>query len=366
MLRGGILGAGHVALNGHIPGWRSRPDVAIVAAADSRREARDSLARALPDAAWHERAEELVGRSDLDFLDICTPPASHGALIRLGLERRLHVLCEKPLVLDPEELADLADLAARYRLVLAPVHNWKHAPILAAATRLVRGGALGPVLRCFWEVLRPRPSVAAPLSGEADGPTNWRIDPAIAGGGILVDHGWHALYVLAGWFSAPLSAASGRLSRVHRDWPVEDTAEADLSFGDATGRIFLTWGAEERRNRVEIEGVRGSIRIDGATLTWTTSEGPHTQEFPESLSEGSHHPDWFAGVAAGFVHAIATPEVERSGENLREAAVCARAIRAIQESSRAGGRKVSIASDPLPLRGVRDGMPSGVPAGGPA
>ncbi len=348
MLRGGIAGAGHVALHGHIAGWRARPDVTIVAAADPRPEAREALAAALPDAAWHARAEELVARGDLDFLDICTPPASHGALIRLGLERGLHVLCEKPLVLDPEELADLADLAARRGLVLSPVHNWIYAPILAAATRLVRDGAVGSVRRCTWEVLRPRPSVAAspsaPPSSGAPAP-NWRIDPAISGGGILVDHGWHALYVLDGWFLAPLSAVSGRLTtRAHHDWAVEDTAEAELSFGEASARIFLTWAAEERRNRVEIEGTRGSIRIEGARLAWTTDHGSHShsREFPPSLSEGSHHPEWFAGVAARFVGAVAAPEAESSRSALREAAMCAQAIRAIQESSRAGGSRVAI------------------------
>ena len=49
----------------------------------------------------------------LDFVDICTPPSSHAPLIEAALTRGLHVLCEKPLVRAPEELARLAGLARR-------------------------------------------------------------------------------------------------------------------------------------------------------------------------------------------------------------------------------------------------------------
>ena len=162
MLRGGIIGLGNVARNGHLPAWLGRKDVEITAAADIDSESRAAASVAAPGIAVHESAEALLERERLDFIDLCTPPASHAEVIRLALERGLHVLCEKPLVLDESELSDLSSLARRRNRVLAAVHNWRHAPAIALASELVGAGRIGSVRRCEWEVLRERPSVAAP------------------------------------------------------------------------------------------------------------------------------------------------------------------------------------------------------------
>jgi predicted dehydrogenase len=330
MLRGGIIGAGHVALHGHVPGWSARAGVTLVAAADPRPDARAGFETLLPALRWHESAETLLASEALDFVDVCSPPSFHGAAIALALERGVHVLCEKPLVLEMEELSKLAALATRRGRVLAAVHNWRHAPVLAAATQLVRSGAIGHVLACRWEVLRDRPSVAGGV-----GLANWRLDPALSGGGILVDHGWHAVYVLGGWFSGRLSAVAGRLeTRRHRQWPVEDTADVKLEFEGGEARVFLTWAADTRANRVEIEGTRGRIVVDGGTLALDAGSRSQDRAFSESLAEGSHHPTWFAGAAGEFLDAIASG---RPAPSLPEAAICLEAIHLAQESSRRGG-----------------------------
>jgi predicted dehydrogenase len=320
-LRGAILGAGNVAMHGHLPGWLAREDVAIVAAADPRPEARAALAERIPNLRAYETSDELLSREALDFADICAPPAMHAVLIRAALEKGLHVLCEKPLVLASGELAPLRELSLLGNRVLAAVHNWRHAPILAAAQALVEDGEIGQVRFCRWETLRREPAAAAGDTPES----NWRVDPAVSGGGILMDHGWHALYVVCGWLpEAPLRVA-GRLStRRHHDWPIEDTAEVTLEWGGgARAEILLTWAADERRSRATVVGTGGAIRLDGNTLELFRSGSPEPaihREFPGSLTDGSHHPDWFAGVAAEFLSEIRDPA--RRGRTLGEASTC--------------------------------------------
>ncbi len=341
MLRGGIIGAGNVAVNGHVPGWLARGDVAIVAAADPRPEGREALLERLPSLSWYGTAQELLAGEELDFVDICAPPAMHARLIGEALEKGLHVLCEKPVVLAPEELPPLRETARRKDLALATVHNWRHAPILASAARLAREGALGEVRFCRWETLREKPAATA---GDTAA-TNWRVDPAVSGGGVLVDHGWHALYVVCGWMPRAPERARGRLwTRRHREWPIEDTAEVFLECaGGARAEIFLTWAADERRNNVVIEGSLGTIRLDGSLLELTTigSAEPIVTEFSGSLAEGSHHPDWFAGVAAEFLSEIGGSA--QRGRSLEEAANCVELISLARESSRRGGEALSVA-----------------------
>jgi len=336
MLRGGIVGLGNVARNGHLPAWLGRKDVEIAAAADIDSGSRAAASTVAPGLAFYESAEALLARERLDFVDLCTPPASHGGVIRLALERGLHVLCEKPLVLDESELSELASLARRHNRVLAAVHNWRHAPAITLASELIGAGRIGSVRRCEWEVFRDRPSVAAARPGVP----NWRVDPAISGGGILVDHGWHAAYVLAGWMPGPLTRAGGRLeTRKHREWPVEDTAVLDLEFGDGRASVFLTWAASERKNRVVIEGTEGSIRIEDRVLELHSRDRTERREIG-SLSDGSHHPEWFAGTAAEFLGEIADPA--RRGRSLAESAICLEIIRLARESDRQGGVPASV------------------------
>jgi predicted dehydrogenase len=337
-LRGAILGAGNVAVRGHLPGWLAREDVAIVAAADPRPEARAALAERIPNLRAYETTEELLSLEALDFADICAPPVMHAGLIRAALEKGLHVLCEKPLVLEPDELLSLVLLALRHDRALAAVHNWRHAPILEAAQALVEEGAIGEVRFCRWETLRREPAAAAGDTARS----NWRVDPAVSGGGILMDHGWHALYVVCGWLPETPRRVAGRLStRRHHDWSIEDTAEVTLECGGgARAEILLTWAADERANRASIVGTGGALSVDGNILKLTTpgQAEPVVREFPDSLAGGSHHPDWFAGVAAEFLSEVRDPA--RRGRTLAEASTCLDLIALARASSLRGGAAV--------------------------
>jgi predicted dehydrogenase len=332
-----------VAVNGHLPGWRERREIEIVAAADVREEGRAALAQRLPDARWYDSVDALLAAEKPDFVDICTPPASHASAIRPALEARVHVLCEKPLVLSSPELASLAALASERSLVLATVHNWRHAPVLLRATELVRSGAIGSVSRVRWETLRDRPAAAS------DQVKNWRVDPAVAGGGILVDHGWHALYAIQQWIQGEPERLSARLeSRRAGRLDLEDTAEVALHYPAARAEIFLTWTAQERANRVILEGSEGTIAIDAGTLQIRSASGKtaRREELTGSLSEGSHHPDWFRGVVEEFLGEIRDPG--RRGRSLAEAERCLRWIETAYESGRRGGEGLPVAESSVP------------------
>jgi len=326
-MRGALLGVGRVALHGHVPGWRERSDVKIVAAADSRSDGREAFQAAFPEARWYAAAADLLGNEKIDFVDICTPPDTHAGLIRAALERSSHVLCEKPLVLRAGDLGPLAALAATRQRALVTVHNWSHAPALAKLTELVRAGAVGIVRRCRWQTLRTEPAAA---SGDGD---NWRVDPARSGGGILVDHGWHAFYVVNSWLGRPRYVRAQLTTRRHHSFPTEDTALIDLDYETTSAEIFLTWAADERANRVEIEGTQGTLRLEGGRVSLETDGAPQLWELP-SLAAGSHHPEWFRGVIESFFGEVESTAAR--GRSLDEAALCVTLVSLAQESSRLG------------------------------
>ena len=103
--------------------------------------------------------------------------------------------------------------------------------------------------------------------------------------------------------------------------------------------IFLTWAADERSNAIEIDGEEGEIRVAGDAVILKSNAQEARWSCPPSLSDGSHHPDWFGGVAADFL-AAATGAPK---SNLHEAVLCARLIDAAQRSSVMGGVRLSLA-----------------------
>src|SRR2546429_6021618 len=220
MLRGAVIGLGNVAIHGHLPGWLGRPDIRIVAAADARPAQRAECDARLPGARWYDSPEALLAGEALDFVDICTPPSSHAPLIESALGRGLHVLCEKPLVSSQGDLARVTSAAARVARVLHTVHNWHHAPMLSLTDELIHQGEIGRVRRIVWETLRVRP---APAGDCREG--NWRVNPAVAGGGVLTDHGWHVFYVLPAWIGSRPPSVGARLgTRRHTDFAVQGPA----------------------------------------------------------------------------------------------------------------------------------------------
>jgi predicted dehydrogenase len=334
LLRGAFIGFGNVAAKGHLPGWQSRNDVEIVAAADTAAVRREAFVAACPDGRWYDTVSDLLAGETLDFVDICTPPGSHAALIKQALNADLHILCEKPLVTRMEDALAVDAAAARAGRVVHTVHNWLEAPICRKISALIAEGAIGALRSIRWRTLRTAPAAAA----AHDRGANWRVDPAMAGGGILFDHGWHALYCIIRWAGAAPRGVSAVLeTRRFHEWPLEDTAALTLDLPAGSGHIYLTWAADERANHIELEGDLGGIRIAGDSVLVRSSRGERRWACPPSLSEGSQHPDWFAGVAEAFCAAVAGG----NKGNLDEALICARLIDLARRSSAAGGTRLS-------------------------
>jgi predicted dehydrogenase len=221
-------------------------------------------------------------------------------------------------------------LAANLRKVLYTVHNWHHAPIVEFVRDLLHHHEIGSISRCVWHTLRTQPA-----AGAAGQQGNWRLDPRVAGGGVLIDHGWHACYVIQSWLNQKQNAVSAQLeSRRHVNSLLEDTATVHIRFPQATAEMFLTWAADERRNVVELIGDRGTLRLENDSVILSpvgSRTGERRWTLGSSLSEGSHHPDWFDGVATGFLSEI-TDETMR-GRNLAEASLCLDVLAQARSSS---------------------------------
>lgn len=320
MLRGAIIGFGAVAANGHWPAYEQSSDVKIVAVVERTEERRQVAQKLISDVATFATIEELAGGPKIDFVDICTPPALHGAPMREALARGWSVLCEKPLLLDLAELKAIRSLAGESQRAVVPVHNWKYAPIISRATKGLRSGAIGELRKVEIETLRIEDCAAVDPAHP-----NWRREPALSGGGILMDHGWHAIYLARHWFGEDAGSIEAKLHRAANG--IEDEAKLKLRFPRGDAEIFLTWRADRRRNTMRLHGDRGEIAIHDDTLRIRDEE----TRFESALSAGSHHPDWFAAMLPDVIAQFHSPEIARA--SFEEAALCLSTIRRAYEAA---------------------------------
>ena len=314
MYKGAIVGCGAVACQAHVPAWRAASAFHIVAAVDPLPAQRAQLHTLLPEIRCYERLETLLEHEDLDFLDVCTPPALHEAGILQACARGVHVLCEKPLTFTAAALQRIMAAAAAANVLVFSVHNWKYAPLFQALKQLLNAGVIGTPSYIELTTLRTQPA----------GTTGWRLDPQVAGGGILLDHGWHAFYLLLFLLGEPpQSIAASVERRLFLSAGVEDTATCEVAFPYARARLHLTWAASRRGNLGVVRGARGAIHFDDARLV-VEHDGAAPQEmvFAQALSAGSYHPDWFAALLPDFQAEFGDPA--QRGRNLREAETCLR------------------------------------------
>jgi predicted dehydrogenase len=334
-MRVALLGFGKVAETTHLPGFAraatARP-FEIVAVAEPSHERRTRAAELLPCARLYERAQDLLASErNLDLADVAAPPFLHPRLVLESLEAGLHVLCEKPLALDLAEIDAMARVAdARHRVVVT-VNNWRHAPLVARAIESVRAGDIGSPRFIGWSVRRNAADPGAAVAG-----MTWREDPKLALGGILVDHGWHALTAVHALLGRGPRTVTARL----RDEPGKGDVEARLRIAQGGRRVFirLTWRASRRANRARVVGTHATLRLEDDRLL---GPGATDARFPEKLSQGSTHPEWFPPVLRALEDEILgrTPR----GSSLDEARYCAATIDAAYRSAATGGGETPIA-----------------------
>ena len=339
--RGAISGFGAVATHAHLPGWMSRRGINIVAIHDPMAARRHRAINLIKNVRVYDDLELMLDGEALDFLDIASPPAFHAAAAKLALEASVNVIVEKPLCLHASELAALSDLAERNERLLICVHNWKYSPAYRRAHELICAGRLGPVR--YASLIRMRDRPAGSGSGEVVDGERWRLDSK-AGGGILIDHGWHAFY-LARWLMGgdePRSVSSHL--RFDQNSGVVDFADLWIEFpGGRMVNVLLTWGAPVRRTTTIIVGTEGLLEIEGDRILLTERSGRTADCSVTDVQEDSYHASWFKGAAADYEQVLNHgPRSQEARVNLHEAATALMLTAAARQSAAQEGRPIKL------------------------
>lgn len=330
MLNGAIVGLGNIATRGHLPAYadgRVCDRLRIVAVADVVENNRAKAAELLPAARFYPGLESLLDAEKPDFVDICTPPHTHAAAIRLCAERGIHVICEKPLAENFAAAREISDAVRSAGIVFVPCHQYKYSPLWSTINRMIRSGDLGQVTLAQFNVYRMHAD-----SGTAAWNPGWRTEKNHSGGGILVDTGAHYFYLAQFFFGVPGAVSAVLRTLKHAEYGVEDTAIVTLEFPATLMQISLTWAAGHRANSVYIAGTGGSLSYDGTRLVHSHAGGVREIPMPD-VSDKNQYIGWYAELLQEFARRAGAGE--RSTDLLDEAFTVMKLLDASYRSSAA-------------------------------
>lgn len=336
------------------------PVVSVISGRNGPAVAAAAAAYGVPGHTTDWRA--LVGRDDIDIVDICTPPGTHAEIAMAAAAAGKAVLCEKPLAVTyPDAAAALAAVTAA-RVPHAVSFNYRRLPAVSLMRRMITEGAIGDVR--LWRATWLSDEFTDPAT-----PFDWRFDRAM-GGTTIADLGSH-LIDLAHWQVGGIRSVCAQAETFIRSRPlpgggtrevtVDDAASVLLRFDNgALGTMEVARAAVRRPCdfTVEVNGTAGTLFFDYARLNELSygraDDDPGLYGMRRIRAEHPSHPyaaGWWplgqgVGYGSSFVNQVADllegwpahPWEPGFGDGAAAQAVCA-AI----EASAAQGRWVTVA-----------------------
>ena len=237
---------------------------------------------------WYNDANALINDEEVNAIYIATPPAFHEAYALAAFNAGKPVYVEKPMALDFASAKNIMAAAKEKNIKLSVAHYRRQQPLFKKIKQLLAEKIIGDVRFAKLEFYRKsltRESLNVPKVA-------WRVNPAIAGGGLFHDIAPHQIDLMYYFFGA-IEKASGYATKQADIYEADDIVSGNILF--KSGVIFnglwcFNIAKEEEKDWCEIVGSEGKISFPvfehkkiTITKNWKTEiipfePLPHVQE----------------------------------------------------------------------------------------
>lgn len=252
VLKAGVIGAGNIGQNAHLPAYQNLEDTELIALCDTDEKRLKEVAKRFGVVAEHLYTDykKMYQNENLDVVSICTPTWAHYQQTIDAIKAGYHVICEKPMAMNAKEATVMVDLAEKENRVLALGFNNRFRLESRTLKKHIDNGLLGEIYYAKSGWLRRRGN-----------PHGWFTKKELSGGGPLIDCGVHALD-LTWWFMGCPK-------------PVSITASTYCKFGnydvDGIGQYWAMSGNEEGEFDTEDLATAFIKFANGATMVFDVS-----------------------------------------------------------------------------------------------
>jgi predicted dehydrogenase len=257
-LKGAIVGLGKMGLS-HAAIVGAHPEVDMVAVCDTSSLVLDAFKKFSMVKTFTD-FPKMVNETTPDFVVIATPTKYHYPMVKLALEKGIHVFCEKPFTLTASQGTELMDLARQKGLVNQVGYHNQFIGTFRELKRLLSQNILGKLVH---------------FSGEAYGPvvtkekgSTWRSSPE-EGGGCLLDYASHVINLIQEVIGRP-EKINGTLLKSIYSKGVEDAVYSLLILQSGlSGTLLVNWSDETYRKMstsLMVIGEKGKIICDATEV----------------------------------------------------------------------------------------------------
>lgn len=228
---------------------------------------------------WYDGAAGLIADPGVDAVYIATPPSTHMEYTLAAAQAGKPVYVEKPMGLNTAECEAMIAACGQAGVPLYVAYYRRGLPRFRKVKEWLDTGAIGePRFVRTLHMTKPLASVSV---------ENWRVDPEISGGGLLLDVGSHTLDLLD-FLLGPIEDVNGHASNFGSPYKPEDTVSGRYRFETGVhGTGIWCFNAFTNEDVTEIIGSRGSITFS------TFAEQPvilrtKNGEYPEFIAHPPH------------------------------------------------------------------------------
>ncbi|MGI6715748.1 MAG: Gfo/Idh/MocA family protein [Eubacteriales bacterium] len=186
-LRIGVVGAGNISQNAHLPACQKCDNAVVVAIADIDINRAKQAAEKFKIPAYFSSVEEMIEKADIDAVDICTWNNGHAPVAIAAANAGLHILCEKPMTISVEKAYEIKEAVEKAGVKFMLGVPGRFQPANMYVRELYEKGKLGDVYFAKTAYIRRRGT-----------PTGWFTDLKTSGGGPVIDIGIHGID--AAWY----------------------------------------------------------------------------------------------------------------------------------------------------------------------
>lgn len=249
----GIVGCGAAAQNYHLPYLVKIKNAKVVAVCDMNEGLAKAIAKRFRVGRYYSDFSEMLERENLDMVDVCTSPKAHAILSIQAMDKGCHVLVEKPMALNLEEVDAMVAAAKENEVKLCVIHNQLFDPVVLKARSMVAEGSIGDLTGIDYKIALPKDS-----RGLADKNHWYHKLP----GGPFGEEIAHAIYIAMAFLGSvePRVVYTKKLSS--HDWVVADELRVILEGHDGLATITSSCNWPKSKAIIDIFGTKKNLHID--------------------------------------------------------------------------------------------------------
>lgn len=302
-LKVGVIGLGYQSLGDHIPAVLASLDVELVAVADIDKEKLTAFSQEHKATHIYEHFEDLLQSEKLDFVIIAVPHYLHKDIVKKAIEHKVHILKEKPFAASLAQAREIKKLAKQNKVIISLTLQRRFNPIYSTFFQFIDKIGIPFFIDAKYTFYTSSPE------------EGWRGQKDLAGGGCLIDMGYHIVDLLMWYFGLP-DLVFAEISCAAKEgilYDAEDTAQILFRYSerDIFGSLLVSRVIPPKTEYFDVYGTRGIIHIERGKIERRAPNG----EVQESLLREHHWPsaaqdqlEYFAKVIRSEKENISGPD----------------------------------------------------------